>query len=51
VVIMKTYLYRDQTGFGGTLIVWRIGIRWGSHAAYFKSRVVLYLESGIKKVL
>lgn len=24
-------LYRDTTGFGGTLIVGRLALRWGSH--------------------
>lgn len=24
-------LYRDATGFGGTLIVGRLAVRWGSH--------------------
>lgn len=25
-------LYIDHTGWGGTVIIWRLAMRWGSHA-------------------
>ena len=37
---MKCYLYVSEIDFGGTLIIWRLAIRWGSHA--FLGRIQWY---------
>jgi hypothetical protein len=27
------HIYLDSIGFGGTLILWHVEVRWGSHSA------------------